>query len=314
MINKSSYAFAGGFVLVLGAVFIWGILWISSGGAPQDFDRYLVYMTDSVSGLNIDAPVKYRGVDVGKVEEISIDQSDPERIRLLLQVRRGTPVSVETVANLDYQILTGIASVNLSGGSMESAQLVKTGSDKYPVIAARTSIFSSLDLALSDLLGNLTQTSASLNELLDQQNRANIARSLENIAGLTDKFAEQAQQLDGIIEHLSVTLENTRAASMDLPQLVQEFSDSAQAITRMADQVAAVGEQLASAGSGIDQTIDRAGADLTGFTGTTLPEISAMVSELRLVSENLRHMSETLAEDPSRLLYGAPETKPGPGE
>jgi phospholipid/cholesterol/gamma-HCH transport system substrate-binding protein len=46
----------GAFVLVLGAAFIWGILWISAGGTPQSFDRYVVYMTDSVSGLNVDAP------------------------------------------------------------------------------------------------------------------------------------------------------------------------------------------------------------------------------------------------------------------
>ena len=55
MISKSSYAVTGVFVLVLGVVFIWGVLWISSGGRPLDFDRYLIYMTDSVSGLNVDA-------------------------------------------------------------------------------------------------------------------------------------------------------------------------------------------------------------------------------------------------------------------
>jgi phospholipid/cholesterol/gamma-HCH transport system substrate-binding protein len=303
MINKSSYAITGLFVLVLGAVFIWGVLWISSGGAPRDIDRYIVYMKDSVSGLNADAPVKYRGVDVGKVEDISIDTNNPERIRILLQVRRGTPVSADTVANLDYQVLTGIASVNLAGGSADSPAPVKPDGEPYPVITARPSIFSSLDLTLSDLLNNLMQTSTSINALLNEQNRSNVSRSLENIAGLTEKFSDQSSQLDVIIENLTVTLENTRTASVGFPALIEQFSQSAQAITRMADQLGAIGENLEPASTGVAE-----------FTGSTLPEIAAMVSELRLVSENLRRMSEALASDPSRLLYGSPGPRPGPGE
>jgi len=260
-------------------------------------------MTDSVSGLNVDAPVKYRGVDVGKVEQISIDANDPERIRILLQVNRGTPVSADTVANLDYQILTGIASINLAGGRADSPAAVRPEGEPYPVITARPSIFSSLDLTLSDLLNNLIQTSAGINALLNEQNRANVSRSLENIAELTEKFSEQSRQLDGILENLSVTPENTRAASVCFPALLEQFSQSAQALTRMADQLGAIGENLEPASTGVSE-----------FTASTLPEISAMVSELRLVSENLRRMSEALARDPSLLIYGSPEPRPGPGE
>ena len=65
----------------------------------------------------------------------------------------------------------------------------------------------------------------------------------------------------------------------------------------MADQVGAVGDNLS--------------ADINT---ATLSEINAMVHELRLASENLRRMSETLVEDPSVLIYGTPERRPGPGE
>lgn len=297
MITKSSYALVGAFVLILGGIFVWGVLWISSGGPPQEYDRYLVYMTDSVSGLNVDAPVKFRGVDVGKVQEISIDPTDPERIRLLLQVRQGTPITVDSVASLEYQGLTGIASINLSGGWRDSSPLTKTEIEDFPVIGARSSIFSNLDLTLSELLNNLIETSSSLNDLLSEQNRANVSRSIENIAELTEKFADQSRRLDDIIENLAATLENTRTASVGLPELISEFSRSAEAITEMADQIGTVGETIG-----------------TGINATTLPEISAMVHELRLASENLRRMSETLVEDPSVLIYGSPEPRPGPGE
>ena len=314
MTSKSSYMLVGAFVLVLSAAFIWGILWISAGGAPQSFDRYLVYMTDSVSGLNVDAPLKYRGVDVGKVEQIDIDPKNPEHIRLLLQVRRGTPISDETVASLEYQGLTGIANVNLSGGKADSPPIKLLPGEDYPVIKGRPSIFSRLDETLESLLTNLIETSARVNALLDEGNRANVAQSIKNVSALTESLAKQSDRLAQIMAHLEVTLANTSSASGDLPQLVREFTQSAEAVTRMADEIRGLGSNLSAASANIDKAVEASSDGLVDFTRTTLPEINQMVNELRVASENLRRMSETLAQDPSVLMFGAPPPKPGPGE
>ena len=314
MTSKASYMLVGAFALVLGAAFIWGVLWISAGGTPQEFSRYVVYITDSVSGLNVDAPLKYRGVDVGKVEQISIDQKNPERIRLLLQVREGTPINQDTVASLEYQGLTGIANVNLSGGGGWSQPLELAPGEEYPVIRSRSSIFSSLDTTLEDLLANLIETSASLNALLNEKNRDSVGQSLENVAILTGSFAEQSQRLEAIIAHLEQTLDNSRRASDGLPQLVQEFTHSASAITAMADEIRSVGEDLKSASTRIEAAVAAGSDGLAQFGQHTLPEIGQMVNELRRASENLRRMSESLAQDPSVLIYGAEPPQPGPGE
>ncbi len=314
MTSKSGYMLVGAFVLVLAAAFIWGILWISAGGTPQTIDRYVVYMTDSVSGLNVDAPLRYRGVDVGKVEQISIDPMNPQLIRLLLQVRQGTPISEDTVATLEYQGLTGIASVNLTGGAAGAPPPERVPGEDYPIIQSRPSIFASLDTSLEGLLASLTESSTSLNALLSENNRTNITRSLESIATLSDNFAKQSSHLETLIAHLEVTLANTSTASADFPKLVSEFTQSATAITRMADEIRGIGENLAAASASIEKTVDASSDGVVDFARTTLPEISQMVYELRLASENLRRMSEALERDPSLLMYGAPEPEPGPGE
>ncbi len=314
MTSKSSYMLVGAFVLVLGAAFIWGILWISAGGKPQSFDRYVVYMTDSVSGLNVDAPLKYRGVDIGKVEQIGIDPKNPERIRLLLQVRQGTPINAETVASLEYQGLTGIANVNLSGGKAGSPPLKTLPGEDYPVIKGRPSIFSRLDETLDKLLTNLIDTSSSVNALLGEENRANVSRAIKNVTTLTENLAQQSSHLQNIMAHLQVTLENTDSASAEFPQLVQQFTHSAEAITRMADEIRGVGKNLSAASANIEATVDASGDGLVDFARTTLPEINQMFNELKLAAENLRRMSEALAQDPSMLIYGAPAPQPGPGE
>jgi phospholipid/cholesterol/gamma-HCH transport system substrate-binding protein len=182
------------------------------------------------------------------------------------------------------------------------------------VIRSRSSIFSSLDTTLGDLLDNLIETSASLNALLNEENRASVGRSLENVATLTGSFAEQSQRLEAIIAHLEETLDNSSQASAGLPQLVHEFTLSAEAITNMADEIRAVGEDLQAASSRIEEAVDAGSDGLAEFGQYTLPEIGEMVKELRRASENLRQMSESLAQDPSVLIYGAEPPPPGPGE
>ncbi len=314
MTGKMQYTAVGAFVLILGTAFIWGVLWISTGGTPDRFDRYLIYMTESVSGLNVDSALKYRGLDVGKVEQMAIDLESPERIRIVLQIREDIPVTEDTRATIEYQGLTGLANINLSGGTATSAPLGKQAGEEYPVIQTSPSLLARLDSTTSDLLANLIQTSTRINALLDDDNRANLARTLENIATLSENIAQQSGQLDDVVSRLGDTLDNTRDASAGLLQLLAEFSQSAKAVTRLADQYRSIGENVASASEAVRDTARSTGDDIDRFSAAALPEFTRMAEELRRASENLRRMSETLARDPSMLFYGAEPPTPGPGE
>src|SRR5512137_1560401 len=135
METRVNRAVVGAFVLVLGAAGIAAVLWLGSGRLTQkEYGTYLAYFTESVSGLNLHAPVKSRGVAVGSVREISLDPTNPERVRLLLEVEKGTPVKEDTVAILGVQGLTGIAYIELSGGTRDSPMLREAPGDGAPVI------------------------------------------------------------------------------------------------------------------------------------------------------------------------------------
>ena len=77
-------------------------------------------MTESVSGLNLNAPVRYRGVDVGRVRAIALAPGNVEQVQVTLDIERGTPVKEDTVAMLETQGLTGIAYVDLTAGRRDS--------------------------------------------------------------------------------------------------------------------------------------------------------------------------------------------------
>ena len=137
---KINYAAVGVFVLALCTIFIASILWLAVGaGNKRDYDLYRSIINESVAGLNIDAPVKYLGVNVGKVQKIQLDPANPQEVHLLFAIEKGTPIREDTEAVLKTQGLTGIAYVELSGGT----------SDSLPLAAARRPIPDDSDQTIS---------------------------------------------------------------------------------------------------------------------------------------------------------------------
>ena len=314
MTSKNSYIRIGIFVVVLTTALIWGTLWLSTGGAPGEFDYYLTYMNESVSGLSPDAALTYRGVNVGKVKEITIDPKNPNRVRLMLQVQHGVPIKQDTEATLEMQGLTGLATIDLLGGSLGSPPLTSTDGESYPVIPSRPSLLVRFDTVISELLGNVNEMSTKLNQLLDDESRANFTRSLAHIEKITGALAAQSNRLGNIVADAETTMKNARQASSTLPDLMRDVSHSTQTLADMAGQLRAAGETINETAKTLQRTADTSGTDVQRFTASTLPEVSTMTRELRDAAENLRRVSESIERDPSVLLYGRAEQKRGPGE
>lgn len=305
MESKVNFAVVGAFVLILGALLVGGILWLSSDKSYRKaYDTYLVYMSESVSGLSLDAPVRYRGVQVGGVRRIELAPGNPEQVQLTLDIEHGTPVKQDTVAVLREQGLTGIAHVELSGGSRDSPPLEPGPGEKYPVIRAGPSLMLRLDTAVTALLANLNRSSESVNALLGEENRVALGRTLVNLERLSGMLAERTGAIDAGLNHASRAMENTARltalASTELPQLLQRIQRSADAFDRMANETARAGSSTAS-------TIESVRAE-------ALPEARQTITELRELTASLRRFSEALERNPGMLLQGRPTMPPGPGE
>lgn len=311
MNSKANYIAVGLFVIVLSAAFAAGILWISTGGPHQAYDRYVVYMTGSVAGVSRDGAVKYRGVDVGKVVELALDRENPQRVRVLLKIEQGTPIKEDTVATLEMQGLTGLAHISLLGGSLESPPLRAREGEEFPVIDSKPSRLEELGVTASKLLAVLTDTADRLNSLLNDANQDKVGQTLGNLEALTSTLAKtvagQSENLTAAFDDFSATMRNARQASTHLPALIGRFEQSAVAIEGMANDIAAAGVGLNKAISSSSQQVDR-------FTSEALSQTGLLVDELRQAARSLRRLSQQLESDPSLLLYGTPQPKPGPGE
>jgi len=291
--SKVNFTIVGLFTLTLAVALIAILLWLGTGGRYYKlYDTYYAYMNESVSGLNLNAPVKYRGVEVGNVRDISLDPANSERVRLLLKIERGTPVKEDSVAVLRSQGLTGIAYVELAGGSLQSPLLKPKRDEKYPVIRTGPSLMTRMDTALSSLLANVSRVSDNVNAVLDEDNRRAFKRSLAQIDVVTRALAARSDSIEAGVNNAAKTLEHTARASAELSRLIERAGRSAEAVERLANDAS------------------RSAAAVPG----TLQGIQLLVDDLRELSASLRRVSDQLERSPNTLLFGKPQPEPGPGE
>jgi phospholipid/cholesterol/gamma-HCH transport system substrate-binding protein len=313
MTPKASFVLVGLFVLLLGAALIATILWLTTGGPPKDYEEYYVYMTESVSGLSVDSPVKYKGVNRGRVRRIELDPQDPELVRLTLLVLEDTPVNRDTVATLEQQGLTGIAFINLSGGGPDSASL-EPGPDGKKVIDSRPSLLVRLDESASELIGSFIETSGRLNDLLSATNRAAFEEFLANLVVLTRTLERRLVEVEDVVDNVDGMVAELRLTLEGGPALVTAATQSARAFGDAAQSYQAVADELQSTLEEVSVSITSSSAELEHFATTALPEAEALMYELRYASEALRRASESVERNPSALLFGLPAPAPGPGE
>ena len=303
-----NYAAVGAFVLVLGAVMIAAVLWLASGGALQKkYDRYLAIVDESVAGLNLNAPVKFNGVAVGKVREIRLDPNNPERVILLFAIEHGTPIKEDTVAVLKTQGLTGIAYVELSGGAPDAPPLHASAGNEYPVIRTKASLSARLENMLTSVLAKLDSTSNNINSVLSDENRTAFKGALADIAIVAHTVAARKATIDAGIVNAGRMFENASRASAEIRPVIDHIGRSATAIEKMGNEVT---RTSASAG----KTVNSVGADVQRFTAETLPELERLLGELGVLSASLRRLSEQTERNPAGLLLGHKPVPDGPGE
>jgi len=315
MDTKVNPAVVGAFVLALAFVGIGVLLWLGSGQfSRKAYDTYLAFFSDSVSGLNVRSSVKVRGVEVGAVQAIALDPSDPARVRVVLSIEKGTPVKEDTYATLGVQGLTGIAYVELEGGTRASPPLQAKPGEALPVIRTRPSLFSRLDLAATSLVGDLDRVTTRLNEMLDPGTREAFQSLVSDLSRVTRTLARRSDEIDASVVATSRLLENLAHASAALPRLIERIGRSADAVEHMGSEVSRAGVAAQAALDGARGTIEQASSGLSQARTEVLPEVERLLVDLRETNASLGRVTAELERDPSMLVLGRAQPAPGPGE
>lgn len=181
---RAHHVLIGLFTLVALASALAFALWLGQAGNDRDYAWYEIIFDRGVSGLSEGSPVKYSGIEVGDVAELSLDPNDPRNVRVLIRVYDDVPIKEDTRAGLALTNITGSMNIELKGGTPGSQKL--TGSrESPPTIQAEPSAFTTLMASSEELFAKLDKFLTNANAMVSKENSRNLTRSLKNIEAVS---------------------------------------------------------------------------------------------------------------------------------
>jgi phospholipid/cholesterol/gamma-HCH transport system substrate-binding protein len=311
---RVGYAVVGLFVLVLAGVFLVISLWLVGVGPAGEYRTYAVFPPESVAGIGVESLVKYQGVDVGKVREVAIDPQDPRRVRLLIDVRREVPITGGTTARMASQGLTGLVYfIELQAGEPGGAPLDAEAGAEYPVIRAELSELSRLQRQGMELLGQTEGAAAELRDalvsirsLLGEDKRAVMGAAIDDAGRAAAGLAKAAETINGHLEGVGPMLDDLAQTAGRLPALAERTDKTLRAVAEAALAVDRAAGRL-------NEVTADAAPGVAALARDGMPELVALLRDLRGLTGRLDRLVTDLEQDPNLLLYGRPR-RPGPGE
>lgn len=304
MEREANYAAVGAFVLVvalLGALFVY---WYSDSREHRDYDRYEIYFTGSVSGLDKGAAVRYLGVGVGRVVDIAIDPRDSSRVEVIADIDSRTPISAHTVAELQLQGITGLLYIDLLEDKTNRRMAPEVASLRYPVIRSAPSRFDVFLSSLPELVADAGQVVARANRLLGDDNLNAVASALANFNRASNTLPQTLREVNALIADLRGASAELTASARSARNVVDTVEPDVRAAAQRLHQIA---DNLNDATSQLDKVIAENRQDVRSFARDGLPEIERFVREGRAAAQDIRALSSSLRENPAQLLYQAPQ-------
>jgi phospholipid/cholesterol/gamma-HCH transport system substrate-binding protein len=230
------YFLVGLFIIGTVIVSLAFTIWLTAAGRG-DFTHYKIRFAESVSGLSVGGAVKFRGVDVGSVEKITIDENDTRLIRVDVRILKNTPIKVDTVANLKLQGVTGVVFVELTGGKPKSPNLADVSQQSVPEIRAEQSTINALVDKLPELVDKATHIMNQIDSALSNENLDNIGDILQQWRVFSNTLAQESQRLDMLIENGNAAMADLRATIRDTKANFRDISANLDSASGQADSV-----------------------------------------------------------------------------
>jgi phospholipid/cholesterol/gamma-HCH transport system substrate-binding protein len=303
MERDAKYVAVGAFILLVIALGVGFVLWYTDASDGRAYSRYEIEFAGSVNGLDRGSPVRYLGVDVGRVRRLGIDLENPTRVKVLIEVDETTPISSATRASLGLQGVTGLLYINL----YQAADVKKTAAlrkgDQYPVIESVVSDFDTFLASLPELVGRA-------NSLLERVARVLSDRNLDSLSGTLASLREASEGLPATARNVAVLVDQLRATVQEIHSSAETLngmaSDSRPEVRAALQKMTQVADNLAQASLRVDHFTQQSEQQLGHFTEHGLFELERLVRETRSAAREFRDLSRSLQENPSQILYEPP--------
>jgi phospholipid/cholesterol/gamma-HCH transport system substrate-binding protein len=342
--EKFSYFKIGIFVISAIVIGVLGVVVLGAGAIFQKKNIAETYIDESVQGLDVGSPVKFRGVPVGRVEDISLT-SAAYRTRLqyvlvrmsissnMFQFPLNNPRSPELRAALDRGFRIRIAPQGLTGVAYLEADYLDPERNPslqidwqpdYPYIPSARSRITQLSEAVERILRNfsdidISQLSQSLDKSLVAMSKLAESANLDKIGG----------QASGLLQELRATNRQITllVSNPDLKNAISDVSAGAgrarQIIEKAEKPVNQFLADMPQATDSLNRLVKRLDAVASDLPQTSAElrqtiqrmnrliasqqrDIEQTMGNLRAISENMKEITESSKKYPSQTLFGGP--------
>lgn len=352
MSAKSNHFKIGLFIITACIIATAGIVILGVGAIFEDRLEAETYFDTSVQGLDIGSPVKYRGVTIGRVEEINIAGLEyPEATSLVLvrfsisykcllvkfkdDLEEGLTTAVENGlrARITPQGVTGTAYLELDYLPLNiTPPMLITWKPNTIYIPSTPSIIATLSQSLTKIMTSLDNTDlkgitdrleASLGAAVAALEGADIKSLSDQAEGLLKELRVSNEQLTALLTGPEVNniFSDAEIAASSAKNILKESEAPIKNILRSlrstSGSINRLTKKLDTATGDIPEAVTQLRVTLKRLdTLLSIPQedLEAAMQNIKILTENLKDLSETSKKYPSRVLFGEPPAKKNPGD
>ena len=310
MENKSHALAAGTFVMVLVALLVALAVWLTRDSQAQRM--YELSSREAVTGLQPEASVRFKGVNIGKVIAIGFDPQVAGNVLIRIAIDDQAPITKSTFGTLGFQGVTGLAFVQLDDRGESQVLLPET--EPPARIPMRPSLLSRLTAQGESILVQLEESSRRVNQLLSPDHQKNLMAAIDNMgqaAASVKLLSDDANKmLPALIKDADVTFKTMQETSVQVGKSADEANRSARAFRTVTERMSAPGGTLDQLSGGVD-TLAATGQALNA---TTLPRVNRALDDTARMTRQVGQAASAVSDNPQSLIFGGGSLPPGPGE
>lgn len=300
MDRDTNYVVVGAFVLLVIGMAVSFVYWYTDQKDKRTYHRYEIYYDGTVSGLSAGSPVRYLGVDVGKVARIMLDPKERKRVEVVADIDANAPIDARTQALLSLQGVTGLLFIDLEEDPQSHATGPLPKGARYPVIHSAPSDIAVLLRRLPDLANHAIALVTHMDQVFSEENVRAFKATLENARIASERTPALLKEISQMVADIRRASDDVDSAAADLRSVTDASAPDLKATLA---NVRRITESLSSTSDRLNDFVSQNEPGLSRFTNQSLPELERLLRESRDAAHDFRELARSLKEDPSKVLY-----------
>lgn len=293
METRANYTIIGLFtVAVVAAVF--GFVYWFQGGVGGERGYYRIAFDGSVAGLRSGGAVIYNGIRVGEVTGLDLDPQHAEQVLVTVALHKGVAIRPDTQIGLEYQGLTGIASLSLKGGT--EAPVQPGGRSNPPTLKAPPGANADVAQNARDVLRRLDQFIA--------ENQTAFHSAMQNINTFTDALAKSSGTIDSTLSNIERFSKVLADNSERLDHIAQGLEDLTGGKDGKGGEINVAARSLNALLDSVDKRTAEISTGITKLTTAGTKHLDTLSVSAQRTLSTIDRAVNNLDKNPSRLLWG----------